>query len=79
MRIAEDLRRHVLPEADMVRDHLLVHNVVAVQADLARLDLRDCSLLSGRQPTQVGHPQFDYKSASGRQVAGSVAEAGNLL
>jgi hypothetical protein len=58
----------------MVGDQLLVQEVIGVDADIAGLELPDAGCLSGRQSTQVWHPELDDQSTSGRQMAGSVAE-----
>ena len=75
---AEELRLLAAAEMEVMRDDLLLHDVVGVQPDVARLGLPDC-VLSRREFAQLRHPQLDDEPAAGCEVTRRVLKAGDLL
>src|SRR3954464_8974421 len=66
-------------ELEMMRDDLLVQDVVRVQPDVTRLRVPDGGVLSRRELAQLRHPQLDDESAAGCEVSCRVSKASDLF
>src|SRR3954468_20508749 len=79
MRSTEHLSFASFPEPEMVRHHVLAHDIIRVQPDVARLRVPDDSLLRRWQLTKFGDPQLNDEEATGSQMTRLIAEAIHLL